>query len=121
MASSLEKFATEVRNLQRTEIGEMAEGFTGKQQGSSSMPHKKNPITAERITGIGRLLRGYVISAMENISLWGERDLTHSSVERVIIPNASIMVNYALDNFIDLLSGLVINEGQMMRNIYYDG
>ncbi len=121
MASSLEKFATEIRNLQRTEIGEMAEGFTRDQKGSSAMPHKKNPITAERITGLARLLRGYALSAMENIALWGERDIAHSSVERVIIPDATIIIDYVLHKFIELLRGLVINEKRMMENVFYRG
>lgn len=121
LASSLEKFATEIRNLQRTEIGEMAEGFAKKQKGSSAMPHKKNPITAERITGIARLLRGYAVSAMENIPLWHERDIAHSSVERVIIPDALIIIDYGLQKFIELLKGLTVNEKRMLENIYYGG
>lgn len=121
LASSLEKFATEIRNLQRTEIGEMSEGFAKGQKGSSAMPHKKNPITAERITGIARLLRGYALSAMENIPLWHERDIAHSSVERVIIPDSTIIVDYGLQKFIDLLTGLVINEKRMYENIFYGG
>ncbi|MBI5267316.1 MAG: adenylosuccinate lyase [candidate division Zixibacteria bacterium] len=121
LASSLEKFATEIRNLQRTEIGEMMEGFTKGQKGSSAMPHKRNPITAERITGIARLLRGYSVSAMENITLWHERDIAHSSVERVIIPDATIITDYALAKFNGLLAGLVVNERRMLENIYYGG
>ena len=121
LATSLEKFATEVRNLQRTEIGEMAEGFTKGQKGSSAMPHKKNPITAERITGIARLLRGYALTAMENIPLWHERDIAHSSVERVIIPDATIVIDYGLEKFNELLKGLVVNEKRMIENIYYRG
>lgn len=121
MGSSLEKFATEIRNLQRTEIGEMAERFAKKQKGSSAMPHKKNPITAERITGIARLLRGYALSSMENIPLWHERDIAHSSVERVILPDSTILIDYALQKFIDILKGLVINEKRMIENIYYRG
>ncbi|MEW5993269.1 MAG: lyase family protein, partial [Candidatus Zixiibacteriota bacterium] len=121
LGSSLEKFATEIRNLQRTEIGEMSEGFTKGQKGSSAMPHKRNPITAERITGIARLLRGYALAAMENIPLWHERDIAHSSVERVIIPDSTILADYALQKFIDLLGGLVIDEKRMLENIYYRG
>ena len=121
LASSLEKFATEVRNLQRTEIGEMAEGFTKGQKGSSAMPHKKNPITAERIAGISRVLRGYAVSAMENVALWHERDIAHSSVERVIIPDATILTDYALEKFIGVLGGLVVNEKRMLENIFYRG
>jgi adenylosuccinate lyase len=121
MGSSLEKFATEIRNLQRTEIREMAEGFAKGQKGSSAMPHKKNPITAERITGIARLLRGYAVSAMENVALWHERDIAHSSVERVIIPDATIIADYGLQKFIDVLKGLVVYEKRMLENIYYGG
>jgi adenylosuccinate lyase len=121
LASSLEKFATEIRNLQRTEIGELAEGFAPGQKGSSAMPHKKNPITAERVTGISRLLRGYALSAMENIALWHERDIAHSSVERVIIPDSAIAVDYALKIFNDILSRLVVDEKRMLENIYRFG
>jgi adenylosuccinate lyase len=121
LGSSLEKFATEIRNLQRTEINEMAEGFAKGQKGSSAMPHKKNPITAERITGIARLLRGYSLTAMENVPLWHERDIAHSSVERVIIPDAAIIADYGLQKFVDVLKGLVVNEKRMLENIYYGG
>ncbi|MBN4076211.1 adenylosuccinate lyase [Gemmatimonas aurantiaca] len=119
--SSIEKFATEVRNLQRTEIGEMQEGFAKGQKGSSAMPHKKNPITAERLTGIARLLRGYAVSGLENVALWHERDIAHSSVERVIIPDATILADYGLQKFNNLLSGLIVNKKQMLKNIYYKG
>jgi len=121
MASSLEKFATEIRSLQRTEIGEMAEGFTKGQKGSSAMPHKKNPITAERVTGIARLLRGYALSAMENIPLWHERDIAHSSVERVILPDATTIIDYGLEKFNGILKNLVIDEKRMLENIFYRG
>ncbi|RKX22438.1 MAG: adenylosuccinate lyase [Candidatus Zixiibacteriota bacterium] len=121
LGSSLEKFGTEIRNLQRTEINEMAEGFTKGQKGSSAMPHKRNPITAERISGIARLLRGYSLSAMENITLWHERDIAHSSVERVIIPDSTILIDYSLQKFIELLKGLVVNEKRMLENIYFRG
>ncbi len=121
LTSSLEKFATEIRNLQRTEIGEMMEGFSKKQKGSSAMPHKRNPITAERISGIARLLRGYAVSAMENVTLWHERDIAHSSVERVIIPDATIITDYALAKFNGLLAGLIVNEQRMYDNIFYGG
>lgn len=121
LASCLEKFTTEIRNLQRPEIGEMSEGFAKSQKGSSAMPHKRNPITCERISGIARLVRGYSLTAMENIALWHERDITHSSVERVIIPDATTIVDYALKKFIDVLKGLVVNEEKMLRNIYFGG
>lgn len=121
LGSSLEKFGTEIRNLQRTEIGEMAEGFSKEQKGSSAMPHKKNPITAERLAGIARLLRGYSVTAMENIPLWHERDIAHSSAERVIIPDATILVDYALEKFLEILAGLVVNKRRMLQNIYRGG
>ncbi|HWR83595.1 MAG TPA: lyase family protein, partial [Candidatus Deferrimicrobium sp.] len=121
LGSSLEKFATEIRNLQRTEIGEMAEGFRKGQKGSSAMPHKRNPITAERICGIARLLRGYALAAMENIPLWHERDIAHSSVERVILPDSTIVIDYALEKFIELIRGLQINEKRMLEHIFYGG
>ena len=121
LGSSLEKFSIEIRGLQRTEVGEMAEGFTKKQKGSSAMPHKKNPITCERITGIGRLLRGYALAGMENIPLWHERDISHSSVERVILPDATIIMDYGLQKFIDVMNSLVVNADRMMENIYYRG
>jgi len=121
IGSSLEKFATEIRNLQRTEIGEMAEGFTKGQKGSSAMPHKKNPITAERVTGIARLLRGYAVSGLENVALWHERDIAHSSVERVIIPDATTILDYGLHKFIGILRGLVVNEKRMLENIFFGG
>ncbi|MFH2048169.1 MAG: adenylosuccinate lyase [bacterium] len=121
LASSLEKFATEIRHQQRTEVGEMAEGFSKKQKGSSAMPHKKNPITAERITGIARLMRGYAVTAMENIPLWHERDIAHSSVERIILPDSTIIMDYCLQKFIELLKGLIINDKRMLDNIYLRG
>ncbi len=121
LASSMEKFATEIRNLQRTEIGELSEGFAEGQKGSSAMPHKRNPITAERLTGLARLLRGYSISAMENIPLWHERDIAHSSVERVIIPDSAIAVDYGLKIFNDILERLVVDEKRMLENIYRNG
>lgn len=121
LGASLERFCTEIRNLQRTEIGEMYEGFAKGQKGSSSMPHKKNPITAERICGIARTLRGYAVSAMENMVLWHERDIAHSSVERVIIPDSTILIDYALHKFNELLAGLVVDEKRMLENIYFRG
>lgn len=121
LASCLEKSATEIRNLQRPEIGEMSEGFSKKQKGSSSMPHKKNPITCERVSGIARLVRGYAVTEMENIALWHERDISHSSVERVVIPDATTIVDYALQKFIGICKGLVVNEKRMLQNIYYGG
>ena len=117
IAASLEKFATEIRNLQRTEILEVEEGFRKGQKGSSAMPHKKNPIICERISGLARVVRGNVIPALENISLWHERDLTHSSVERVILPDSSILVHYMLNQFIMVLDELVVNKDRMEENL----
>ncbi|MCP4569815.1 MAG: adenylosuccinate lyase [FCB group bacterium] len=121
MASSLEKFATEIRNLQRSEIGELQEGFAKGQKGSSAMPHKKNPITAERVAGLSRVLRGNALTAMENIALWHERDITHSSVERVIIPDSCILIDYVLKKFIGVLERLIVNKKRMHDNIYMSG
>jgi len=121
IASSLEKFATEIRNLQRSEIGEMQEGFARGQKGSSAMPHKKNPITAERVAGLARVMRGNALAAMENIALWHERDITHSSVERIIIPDSCILIDYILHKFHGVLSRLVVNRKRMLDNIYMTG
>ncbi|MCK5127065.1 MAG: adenylosuccinate lyase [candidate division Zixibacteria bacterium] len=121
MASSLEKFATEIRNLQRSEIGELQEGFAKGQKGSSAMPHKKNPITAERVAGLSRILRGNALAGMENVALWHERDITHSSVERIIIPDSCILIDYVLHKFIGVLSNLIVNKKKMYDNIYMTG
>ena len=117
IAASLEKFATEIRNLQRTDILEVEEGFRKGQKGSSAMPHKKNPIVCERITGLARVVRGNVVPGLENISLWHERDLTHSSVERVVLPDSSILVDYGLQKFKNVLEELKINKDNMKKNI----
>lgn len=117
-ASSLEKFAVEIRNLQRTEIGELEEYFSKGQKGSSAMPHKKNPITCERVSGLARLLRGNALAAMENIPLWHERDISHSSVERVIIPDSTILLDYMLHLMTDVIDKLVVNKDAMKDNIF---
>ncbi|MBI4042299.1 MAG: adenylosuccinate lyase [Deltaproteobacteria bacterium] len=117
VAAALEKIATELRHLQRTEVAEVEEGFAKGQGGSSSMPHKKNPISAENICGLARLVRSYVTPAMENIALWHERDISHSSVERVILPDATILVHYMLERMRGLLSSLVIHRGRMKENL----
>lgn len=116
IASSLEKFATEIRNLQRTDILEVEEGFRKGQKGSSAMPHKKNPIVSERISGLARVVRGNVIPGLEDITLWHERDLTHSSVERIILPDSSILVDYMLNKFLMVLEELVVNKDIMKAN-----
>lgn len=116
-AASIEKFATEIRNLQRTDILEVEEGFRKGQKGSSAMPHKKNPIVCERLSGLARVIRGNVVPALENISLWHERDLTHSSVERVILPDSSILLDYMLYKFNQVMEELVVNEENMQLNL----
>ena len=117
VASSLEKFATEIRHLQKTEVLELEEPFTKGQKGSSAMPHKKNPVTCERIAGLARVLRGNAIAAMENINLWHERDISHSSVERMIIPDSTMLLYYMLVKMNEVLSGLVVNKGNISRNL----
>jgi len=117
IGSSIEKMATEIRNLQRTEILEAEEPFQKGQKGSSAMPHKRNPMMSERVAGLSRVLRGNALAALENVALWHERDLTHSSVERVIIPDSCILLDYMLQKFIGVVEGLVIYEDNMARNI----
>lgn len=121
VASSLEKFATEIRNLQRTDIREAEEYFSPKQKGSSAMPHKRNPITCERISGLARLVRANSLASLENITLWHERDISHSSVERVILPDSTIMVDYCLNKFIDIVDKLLIYPDTMKINIEKTG
>ncbi len=114
---SLERFATEIRNLQHTEIGELQEPFRSGQKGSSAMPHKRNPILSERIAGLARLLRGYAHVALENQPLWHERDISHSSAERVILPDATILLDYMLVKMAGLVEGLVVRPDRMRENI----
>ena len=117
IASSLEKFATEIRGLQRTEIREVEEPFGSGQTGSSSMPHKRNPELTERICGIARLVRGHAVTALENVALWGERDISHSSAERLILPDSCIALDYILDLLTGVISGMVVHEDRMMANL----
>lgn len=117
LASCVEAIAVELRHLQRTEVGEAREGFSKGQKGSSAMPHKRNPISAENLTGIARLLRGMVIPAMENCALWHERDISHSSVERVIAPDANILADYMLGRLTSLLTNLEIFPEKMKENL----
>jgi adenylosuccinate lyase len=117
MAASLEKIALEIRHLQRTEIREVEEPFSAGQKGSSSMPHKKNPITSEQICGLARVVRSNAQAAFENVALWHERDISHSSVERVILPDSTILLDYLLDRTTWLISGLVVNADRMRRNL----
>ena len=117
LASSIEKWATEIRNLQRAEIGEVQEQFTKNQQGSSAMPHKKNPMKCERLCGLARLVRANVVPALENVATWHDRDLTQSSTERVIIPDSFHLVSYMLKQFINVLDHLKVNEERMFENL----
>lgn len=116
-ASSLEKFATEIRNLQRTEILEVEEAFAKGQKGSSAMPHKRNPINAERVVGLSRVIRGNALVALENVTLWHERDLTHSSSERVIIPDSTVLLDYILARFTDIIENLQVYPENMLVNL----
>jgi adenylosuccinate lyase len=117
IASSIEKFATEIRSLQRTEILELEEGFSKGQKGSSAMPHKRNPITCERLCGMARLIRTNSQAALENITLWHERDISHSSVERVIIPDSTTVVDYMLIQFNRIMQNLLVYPKNMTANL----
>ncbi|WP_297568789.1 adenylosuccinate lyase [uncultured Anaerovibrio sp.] len=121
VASSFEKFATEIRNLQRTDIREAEEYFSPGQKGSSAMPHKRNPITCERIAGMARLVRGNALASMENIALWHERDISHSSVERVILPDSTINVDYCIKKFTNIIDKLLVYPEAMMENLNKTG
>jgi adenylosuccinate lyase len=121
IASSLNKFALEIRGLQRTEIREVEEGFFRGQKGSSAMPHKRNPIVCERICGLSRLVRSNVQAGLENIPLWGERDISHSSVERVIIPDSTILIDYTLSKFTHILKNLLVYPENMKKNLQRTG
>jgi len=116
-AASLEKFALEIRGLQKTEIGEVEEPFGKGQKGSSAMPHKRNPIGCEQITGLARLLRGNAVAAMENVALWHERDISHSSVERVILPDSFIALDHMLRRFTRIVKGMVVYPERMRENL----
>ena len=116
-ASSLDKFALEIRHLARTEVAEVQEPFGKGQKGSSAMPHKRNPVVAERICGLARVVRGYALVGLENVALWHERDISHSSAERVVIPDAFLALDYMLDRFTWLIDGLVVRAERMRRNL----
>ncbi len=118
IGSTLEKMAVEVRHLQRSEVREAEEAFRKGQKGSSSMPHKRNPISSENISGCARVLRGYMVSAFENIPLWHERDISHSSAERIILPDATILLDYMLSRFAGVMERLVVFEENMEANIW---
>ena len=121
IGSTLDKIAVEIRHLQRTEVREAQEYFSEKQKGSSAMPHKKNPITSEQISGLARVLRGNAQAAMENIPLWHERDISHSSVERVIFPDSTILVDYLLSKTTDLIDRLLVYPARMKKNLESTG
>ncbi len=121
LAGSLEKFATEIRSLQRTEIYELEEPFTKGQKGSSAMPHKRNPVTCEQICGLSRLIRSYALAAFENINLWNERDISHSSVERVVIPDGTILIDYMLNRFQFIVENLGVYPEKMKENLNATG
>lgn len=115
--ASLEKFATEIRGLQRTEVLEAEEPFAAGQTGSSAMPHKRNPEKCERITGLARVLRGHAATALENVALWHERDISHSSTERIVLPDACLLLDYMLALFTDIAEGLVVHPERMKENL----
>jgi adenylosuccinate lyase len=116
--AGLERFATEIRHLQRTEVREVEEPFrSGQQKGSSAMPHKRNPITTERITGLARVLRGYAQAGLENVALWHERDISHSGAERVILPDATILLDYMHHLGTRIAAGMVVHTDRMRANL----
>jgi adenylosuccinate lyase len=117
LGATLEKIAVEIRSLQKSEVREVEEFFSKGQKGSSAMPHKRNPVSSENITGCARLLRGYMVSAYENVALWHERDISHSSVERVIIPDATILLDYMLHRMAGLVENLTVYPENMLRNL----
>lgn len=117
VATSLEKFAVEIRNLQKTETREVEEAFAKGQKGSSAMPHKRNPIGSENITGISRVIRGYITTAYENVPLWHERDISHSSAERIMLPDVTIALDYALNRYTNIVDRLTVFEDNMRNNI----
>ena len=117
IAGAIERLAVEIRHLQRSEVGEAAEAFGKRQKGSSAMPHKKNPILSENLTGLARIVRASVVPALENIALWHERDISHSAVERVFAPDATIALDFALTRLASVVDGLVIDEAAMRRNL----
>jgi len=118
LGTTVEAFATEIRHLQRSEVDEVEEPFRAGQKGSSAMPHKRNPITSERLVGLARVLRGYLVAGLEDVALWHERDISHSSVERIILPDASIIAYYAAKTMTRLVDGLVVNTDRMHENLF---
>ncbi|MBD5203588.1 MAG: adenylosuccinate lyase [Bacteroidales bacterium] len=118
IGATLEQMALEIRNLQRTEVHEVEEAFGKGQKGSSAMPHKRNPISSENICGCARVLRGYMVTSFDNVALWHERDISHSATERILMPDATILVDYMLNRMMGILENLVVFEDQMKKNIY---
>ena len=121
IGATIEKFSVEIRHLQRTEVREVEEPFGEGNQGSSAMPHKRNPHESERLSGLARLLRGYAVTGLENVALWHERDISHSSTERIIFPDACIVLDYSLDLMTEILENLVVDEARMKRNLELTG
>ena len=117
LASSIENLAIEIRHLQRSEVREAEEFFSSKQKGSSAMPHKRNPVLTENLTGIARLIRGNVIPSLENVALWHERDISHSSVERIICPETLILTDFSLNRMTSVIKNLVVNKSRMLENL----
>ena len=117
VGASVERWAQEFRHLQRTEVREVEEFFGKGQKGSSAMPHKKNPVVGEQLCGLARVLRGYALAALENVPLWHERDISHSSAERIILPDATILLDYMLDKLAALVSGLKVDAARMRANL----
>jgi adenylosuccinate lyase len=117
IGASLERFATEIRNLQRTDVLEVEENFAKGQKGSSAMPHKRNPIRSERISGLARVLRSYTVAALENVALWHERDISHSSVERMMLPDCSVTLHFMLREMTEVVQGLGVYPENMARNL----
>ena len=117
LGASLEKFATEIRHLQRTEVREVEEPFAEGQKGSSAMPHKRNPVGSEQVTGLARLLRGNALAALEDVPLWHERDISHSSVERVIVPDSFLAVDHMLRRMRDIVRGMAVHTSRMRANL----
>lgn len=118
IGATLEQMAMEVRNLQRTEVHEVEESFGKGQKGSSAMPHKRNPISSENICGCARVLRGYMMTTYDNVALWHERDISHSATERILMPDATILLDYMLNRMMGILENLVVFEDRMKQNIY---
>src|SRR6266576_7366257 len=117
IASSLERLATEIRHLQRTEVGEAEEYFAPTQKGSSAMPHKRNPVLSENLVGLSRMVRAYVTPALENVALWHERDISHSSVERMIGPDATVTLDFALVRLAGVIDRLLVYPDNMKKNL----